>query len=183
MENLTGHFLIATPQMPDPRFREQVIYICAHSREGAMGVSINNPSQEITMMEILLSTNIPLPQGPLPPVYTGGPVEMESGFILYSSEKPIGSGLSVTSNIGLSRESKLLEDISKGQGPKDYLFLLGYAGWGPGQLEMELLDNSWLTVPGDSSILFHTPDEFKWKSAARRFGIDISMFSSVVGNA
>jgi putative transcriptional regulator len=108
---------------------------------------------------------------------------MESGFILYSSERPIGSGLAVTSNIGLSRESKLLEEISKGQGPTDYLFLLGYAGWGPGQLEMELLDNSWLTVPGDSSVLFHTPDEFKWKSAARRFGIDISMFSSVVGNA
>ena len=183
MENLTGHFLIATPQMPDPRFREQVIYICAHSREGAMGVSINNPSQEITMMEILLSTNIPLPKGPLPPVYTGGPVEIESGFILYSSDRPIDSGLSVTSNIALSRESKLLEEISKGHGPRDYLFLLGYAGWGPGQLEMELVDNSWLTVPGDISILFHTPDEFKWKSAARRFGIDISMFSSVVGNA
>lgn len=183
MENLTGHFLIATPQMPDPRFQEQVIYICAHSQEGTMGVVINNPSQEITMMEILLSTNIPLPEGPLPPVYTGGPVEMESGFILYSAEQRFGSGLSVTPDIALSRESKLLEDISKGRGPKDYLFLLGYAGWGPGQLETELLDNSWLTVPGDSSILFHTPDEFKWKNAARRFGIDISMFSSMVGNA
>jgi putative transcriptional regulator len=183
MENLTGHFLIATPQMPDPRFQEQVIYICAHSQEGTMGVAINNPSQEITMMEILLSTNIPLPEGPLPPVYTGGPVEMESGFILYSAEQQFGSGLTVTPDIALSRESKLLEVISKGQGPRDYLFLLGYAGWGPGQLETELLDNSWLTVPGDMNILFHTPDEFKWKNAARRFGIDISMFSSIVGNA
>jgi putative transcriptional regulator len=183
MENLTGHFLIATPQMPDPRFQEQVIYICAHGKEGAMGVAINKPSQEITMMEILLSTNIPLPEGPLPPVYTGGPVEMESGFILYNSDTQIRSGLAVTSNVALSRESKLLEEISKGTGPKDYLFLLGYAGWGPGQLEAELVDNSWLTVPGDISILFHTPDESKWKSAARRFGIDISMFSSVVGNA
>ncbi len=183
MDNLTGHFLIATPQMPDPRFQEQVIYICAHSREGAMGVAINKPSQEITMMEILLSTNIPLPEGPLPPVYTGGPVEMESGFILYNSAEQTSSGLVVTPNVALSRESKLLEEISKGQGPRDYLFLLGYAGWGPGQLEAELLDNSWLTVPGDNSILFHTPDESKWKSAARCFGIDISMFSGVVGNA
>lgn len=183
MENLTGHFLIATPQMADPRFREQVIYICAHSREGSMGVAINNPNQEITMLEILLSTNIPLPEGPLPPVYTGGPVEMESGFILYQADQQLGSGMAVTQDITLSRESKLLEDISKGRGPKDYLFLLGYAGWGPGQLEAELLDNSWLTVPGDSSILFHTPNELKWKKAARRFGIDISMFSGVVGNA
>lgn len=183
MENLAGHFLVATPQMPDPRFREQVIYLCAHSREGSMGVVINNPNQEITMMEILLSTNIPLPEGPLPPVYTGGPVETESGFILYSAESRIGNSLAVTQHIALSRESRLLEDISKGRGPKDYLFLLGYAGWGPGQLEAELLDNSWLTVPGDSSILFHTPDECKWKKAARRYGIDISMFSGIVGNA
>ncbi|WP_417909502.1 YqgE/AlgH family protein [Candidatus Electronema sp. PJ] len=169
--------------MPDPRFREQVIYICAHSREGSMGVAINNPNQEISMMEILLSTNIPLPEGPLPPVYTGGPVEMESGFILYNADRQISSGLTITESIVLSRESKLLEDISKGHGPKDYLFLLGYAGWGPGQLEAELIDNSWLTVPGDASILFHTPDELKWKKAARRFGIDIAMFSGIVGNA
>ncbi len=184
MENLTGHFLIATPQMPDPRFREQVIYICAHSREGSMGVAINNPNQEITMMEILLSTKIPLPEGPLPPVYTGGPVEMESGFILYHAEQQFGSsGLNVAPNITLSRESRLLEEISKGRGPKEYLFLLGYAGWGPGQLEAELLDNSWLTVPGDIGVLFRTPDAQKWKKAARLFGIDISMFSGIVGNA
>lgn len=183
MENLTGHFLIATPQIPDTRFREQVIYICTHSHEGSMGVVINNPNQEVTMMEILLSTNIPLPPGPLPPVYTGGPVEMESGFILYRSEQQAGSGLAVTPEITLSRESRLLEDISKGKGPKEYLFLLGYAGWGPGQLDAELLNNSWLTVPGDAAILFHTPDEQKWKKAARLFGIDISMFSGVVGNA
>jgi len=183
MENLTGHFLIATPQMLDQRFKEQVLYICTHSKEGAMGVAINNPNHEVSMMEILLSTNIPLPEGPLPPVYTGGPVEMESGFILYRAERQFGSGLAVTAQINLSRESKLLEEIAKGQGPTDYLFLLGYAGWGPGQLEAELMDSSWLTVPGDPSILFHTPDELKWKQAARRFGIDIAMFSGIVGNA
>jgi putative transcriptional regulator len=183
MENLTGHFLVATPQMPDPRFQEQVIYLCAHSQDGAMGVSINKPNQEITMIEILISTNIPLPEGPLPPVYTGGPVETESGFILYSSESRLGHSLAVTPTIALSRESKLLEDIANGRGPKDYLFLLGCAGWGPGQLEAELLDNSWLTVPGDVGILFHTPDEDKWKKAARKYGIDISMFSGIVGNA
>ena len=149
-----------------------------------MGVAINNPHQEITMIEILLSTNIPLPEGPLPLVYTGGPVEIESGFILYISDQQTkNNALAVTPNISLSRESKLLKEISKGKGPKEYLFLLGYAGWAPGQLEAELMDNSWLTVPGDINILFHTPDEAKWKKAARKYGIDISMFSGIAGNA
>jgi putative transcriptional regulator len=148
-----------------------------------MGVVINKPNEEISMMEVLLGTNIPLPKGPLPPVYNGGPVEMEAGFILYSSDYEAGNSLKVTPNIYLSRESKLLEKISKGEGPKEYMFLLGYAGWGPGQLENELMDNSWLTVPGDMNVLFHTPDELKWKQSARRYGINISIFSSIVGNA
>ena len=135
------------------------------------------------MMEVLLGTNIPLPEGPLPPVYNGGPVEMEAGFILYNSDFEAGKSLKVTPNIYLSREAKLLEKISKGEGPKDYIFLLGYAGWGPGQLEAELMDNSWLTVPGDMHVLFDTPDDMKWKQAACRFGINISIFSSIVGNA
>ena len=148
-----------------------------------MGVVINKPNEEISMMEVLLGTNIPLPEGPLPPVYNGGPVEMEAGFILYSSDFEAGKSLKVTPDIYLSREAKLLEKISKGEGPKDYMFLLGYAGWGPGQLETELMDNSWLTVPGDMHVLFNTPDELKWKQAARRYGINISIFSSIVGNA
>ena len=135
------------------------------------------------MMEVLLGTNIPLPEGPLPPVYNGGPVEMEAGFILYSSDVEAGKSLKVTPNIYLSREAKLLEKISQGDGPDDYLFLLGYAGWGPGQLEAELMDNSWLTVPGDMQVLFDTPDDLKWKQAARRYGINISIFSDIVGNA
>lgn len=183
MEDLSGHFLISTPQMPDPRFQEQVILLCAHNKEGAMGVVINKPNEEISMMEVLLSTSIPLPEGPLPPVYNGGPVEMEAGFILYHADQESGNSLKVSPKIYLSRESKLLEKISKGDGPEDYMFLLGYAGWGPGQLEAELMDNSWLTVPGDSSVLFHTPDEFKWKQAARRYGINISIFSDIIGNA
>lgn len=148
-----------------------------------MGVAINKPNEEISMMEVLLSTNIPLPEGPLPHVYNGGPVEMEAGFILYSSDYKEGNALKVTPDIYLSRESKLLEEISRGNGPENYMFLLGYAGWGPGQLEDELMDNSWLTVPGDRNVLFNIPDEFKWKQAARRYGINISIFSDIVGNA
>ena len=183
MEDLSGHFLISTPQMPDPRFQEQVILLCAHNKEGAMGVVINKPNEEISMMEVLLSTNISLPEGPLPPVYNGGPVEMEAGFILYSSDYEGSNALKITQDVYLSRESKLLEKISKGDGPEKYMFLLGYAGWGPGRLEDELMDNSWLTVPGDMNVLFNTPDDKKWRQAARRYGINISIFSNIVGNA
>ncbi len=183
MEDLSGHFLISTPQMPDPRFKEQVIFLCAHTEDGAMGVVINNPNQEISMLEVLFSTNIPIPEGPLPPVYMGGPVECDAGFILYSSDYKADNSLEVTPKVSLSRDSRLLEDISRGKGPADYLFLLGYAGWAAGQLEIELMDNSWLTVPGDADVLFHTPDERKWKKAAHRYGINISMFSDLVGNA
>ncbi len=183
MENLSGYFLISTPQMPDPRFKKQVIYICAHTDEGAMGVVINSPHPDISMIEVLSSTLTPLPEGPLPPVYMGGPVETNAGFVLFSSDYKTENALAVTPRVSLSRDASLLEDISKGCGPQDYLFLLGYAGWDAGQLEHELLDNSWLTVPADLDVMFHTPDEFKWKKAAIRYGIDISMFTDAIGNA
>ncbi len=183
MESLTGYFLISTPQMPDPRFQEQVIYICAHNEEGAMGLVINNPNHEITLLDVLHGSNMTIPDGQLPPVYIGGPVEMDAGFILFSSETIDRYSLQVNDNISLSRDTRLLEDISEGRGPKEFLFMLGYAGWGAGQLEEELLDNSWLIVPGDQDVLFRTPNESKWKKAAYRFGIDISTFGDVIGYA
>ncbi|MFP7755806.1 YqgE/AlgH family protein [Thermodesulfobacteriota bacterium B35] len=183
MESLTGHFLISTPQMPDPRFREQVIFLCAHNQEGAMGLVINNPSTEITLLDVLHGANMPIPEGPLPPVYIGGPVELDAGFILHSAEYRKGLGLEVTAEVSLSRDASILEDISRGSGPEHYLFMLGYAGWAPGQLENELVDNSWLTVPGDIEVLFHTEDALKWKKAAQKFGIDISTFGDMIGYA
>jgi putative transcriptional regulator len=184
MESLAGQFLISTPQMPDPRFQEQVIYICAHNEEGAMGLVINNPNPEITLLDVLHGSNLTIPEGPLPPVYMGGPVEMDAGFILYTdTTHDERYAVEVKPGIFLSRDSRLLEDISTGQGPKDYLFMLGYAGWGAGQLEGELIDNSWLTVPADIEVLFHTPDALKWKRAAQKFGIEISIFGDTIGNA
>ena len=113
----------------------------------------------------------------------GGPVEIDAGFVLYSADYVTSNSLEVSPDIFLSRDTKLLEDISQGKGPLHYLFMLGYAGWGAGQLEAELVDNSWLIVPGSFEILFKTPDELKWKLAAHSFGIDISVFGDVVGNA
>lgn len=184
MDSLAGHFLISTPQMPDPRFQEQVIYLCAHNDEGAMGLVINNPNHEITLLDVLQGSNLNIPTGPLPPVYMGGPVEVDAGFILYTTEEsPDRYSVEVKPGVYLSRDSRLLEDISLGHGPKHYLFMLGYAGWGAGQLEDELVDNSWLTVPADLEVLFHTPDEQKWKKAAQKFGIDISLFGDIIGYA
>ncbi len=183
MESISGNFLISTPQMPDPRFQEQVIFLCAHNEEGAMGLVINNPNQEISLREVLQGANLPIPEGDLPPLYMGGPVENDAGFILYSADYHQVNSLEVTPEIFLTRDSKLLDDISLGKGPVHYLFMLGYAGWGAGQLESELVDNSWLTVPGNFDILFNTPDEFKWRLAAHSFGIDIAVFGDVVGNA
>ncbi|WP_267928908.1 YqgE/AlgH family protein [Desulfolithobacter dissulfuricans] len=183
MESLTGYFLISTPQMPDPRFQEQVVYICAHNEEGAMGLVINNPHPEITLLDVLHGANMPIPEGVLPPVYLGGPVEMEAGFILYSGDGKSRLSLEITPEIHLSRDAGLLHDIALGKGPEHFLFMLGYAGWAPGQLEAELMDNGWLTVPGDFDVLFNTPDEEKWKLAAGRYGIDIAVFGDVIGNA
>lgn len=183
IETLTGSFLVSTPQMPDPRFEEQVIYICAHSSEGAMGLAINKPNTAFSLAEVLQGADLPIPAIELPPVYVGGPVELESAFILYLSEYSTEYQLEVSPSVSLSRETKVLEDIAAGCGPQNYLFLLGYTGWGPGQLERELVDDGWLTVPADDNIIFRLPDEEKWKAAAMQYGIDISTFGDVIGYA
>lgn len=183
IDNLKGVFLISTPQMPDPRFAEQVIFICAHNEEGAMGFAINQPSPYFSLEEIVKSALLPVPQKPLPPAYIGGPVEMESAFILYGSAYKTEHELNVSDSVSLSREARILEDIAHDRGPGRYLFLLGYAGWGPGQLETELLADGWLTLPADDSIIFDVPDNEKWKTAAMQYGIDISTFGDLLGYA
>jgi len=181
--SLTGSFLVSTPQMPDPRFEEHVIYICAHNEEGAMGLTINRPNHIFSLAEILQGANLPVPELELPPVYIGGPVELESAFILYRSDYSAEHKLKISETVSLTRETKVLGDISRGVGPSTYLFILGYTGWGPGQLESELLENGWLTLPASDSIMFDMPDELKWKAAAMQYGIDIATFDDVIGNA
>lgn len=183
IDTLTGSFLISTPRMPDPRFEQQVIYICAHNEEGAMGVAINKPNELFTIPEVLRGARLPIPDIDFPPVYIGGPVELESAFILFTSEYRSEHQLDITPNISLSRETRVLEDIANLIGPKKYLFILGYAGWGPGQLEAELLADGWLAVPADEDIIFDVPDGEKWRSAALHYGIDISTFGDVIGYA
>jgi len=183
VDSLTGTFLISTPQMPDPRFEEHVIYICAHSSEGAMGVAINRPHDLFTLPEILRGAQLPIPEKELPPVYIGGPVELESAFILFMAGYSTEHQLSVSETVSLTRETKVLEDIANSKGPEHFLFILGYTGWGPGQLEHELVANGWLTVPADDNIIFNIDDKTKWKAAAMQFGIDISTFEDEIGYA
>lgn len=184
MESLQGYFLIATPQMPDPRFQEQVVYICAHTEEGAMGLVVNKPFENISLIDIFRSADIPFPENEIfPPAYMGGPVEMDSAFFLYSLEYEAKSYIDVGEFARLSRDPDVLRDIANGAGPEDYIFLLGYAGWAPGQLEKELTVNGWLTLPAEYDVLFKTPDESKWKQAAMRYGIDISLYGDEIGTA
>jgi putative transcriptional regulator len=181
--SLAGKFLISTPQMPDPRFAEHVIYICAHSAEGAMGVAVNQPNLSIPLAEILQGIQLPVPDKELPPVHIGGPVDLESAFILFFSDYRTQHKIDVSETVSLTRETKVLEDIAHGMGPDKYLFILGYTGWGPGQLEEELVEKGWLTVPANDEIIFQMSDELKWKAAAMQFGIDISLFEDEIGYA
>ena len=185
MESLQNHFLIATPQMSDPRFAETVIYLCAHNAEGAMGLVINQPVKDVSLEDIFGNAGIPLPQGrpPLGPVYLGGPVETNNVFMLYTADYRIENQLPVSSTVSLSRDPQLFYDLAVGRGPRHLLVTLGYAGWGAGQLEAELSVDGWLVLPAVDEIIFHTPDHQKWRKAAQAHGIDIGLFGAVVGSA
>lgn len=180
--SLKGTFLLATPQMPDPRFKEQIIYLCSHDDSGAMGFVINQPSPH-SLADIFTSVGLDAIDREWPPVYIGGPVEMEAAFFLYSADYVSEQCLEVDCGVRVSRNPQILHDIARGNGPLHFLFLLGYAGWGPGQLEAELGVNGWLSLPAETSILFDTPDRDKWQLAAQRFGIDILLFNDQVGSA
>ena len=182
MDSLQGNFLLATPQMPDSRFKEQVIYLCSHDANGAMGLVINQPSA-YTLAEIFKGAHIDVDDGDWPPIYLGGPVEGEVAFFLYTDDYRTEHCMAVGQGLRLSRDPQILHDIARGLGPRRYLFVLGYAGWAPGQLEAELRVNGWLTLPAENSILFETPDQEKWRKAAQGYGIDIALLNDQIGLA
>ena len=169
--------------MPDPRFAEQVIYICSHSDEGAVGIAINKPDPGISLDDVLRSGNLPVPPDLNTKVYIGGPVEPNAAFVLYQSDYVTEEQLEVSPTVFLSRNNKVLEDIAYGRGPEKFLFAVGYAGWGPGQLEQELVSQGWLTIPADDSMRAEEIHNEKLRQAAALYGIDISTFQDFVGNA
>ncbi len=182
--NLTHHFLIAMPGLQDTHFYRTVIYICAHSEEGAMGIVINRP-MSVLLEELLEQMDIVINDESVryAPVYSGGPVEPERGFVLHPSDQPWHSTMNMGAGLAITTSRDILVAMASGTGPRRSLVALGYAGWGAGQLEHELLENAWLCGPADASVLFDTPAERRWEAAASLLGVNIARMSLEVGHA
>lgn len=181
---LTDHFLIAMPSLEDGNFSQSVTYMCEHTDEGALGITINRPS-EILLSEIFEQLSIEVTDESVNsiPVYIGGPVNQDRGFILHSPVGEWKSSMQVTEQIAITTSQDMLEAIARGEGPQHMLFALGYAGWGAGQLEQEMAENAWLSCPATPQIIFNTPVESRWESAAKLLGIDLQLLSNQTGHA
>lgn len=185
MAGLSGKLLIAMPGLGDPRFDRTVICICAHSDDGAMGLIVNRPLADIQFLDLIEQLGIEAGNTPITiPVRMGGPVERGRGFVLHSSDYPgDGTTLDVTDEIKMTATVEVLEAVARGEGPKQAMLALGYAGWGPGQLESELQDNGWLTGDATDDILFGAADANKWHAAIQSLGFDPVMLSAEGGRA
>jgi len=189
---LDGKLLIAMPGIGDNRFDRSVVYLCAHSDEGAMGIVVNKIADDISFDDLLSKLDI-LPDEPgieLPkkdldiPVHFGGPVESGRGFVLHTADYFVDeSTLPIDEQVGLTATLNILRAIVTGQGPRRALLALGYAGWGPGQLEREIQANGWLHCDADETLLFETDLDTKYDSALAKIGIDPAMLSSEAGHA
>lgn len=169
--------------MPDPRFSKRLVYICEHREDGAVGLILNTPCPGIYLGDIFVELGLPQPEGESMPVYNGGPVGSELGFLLYSSDYRAEHEIVVSETVSLSSDPEILTDIANNRGPASYAFFLGYAGWGAGQLEEELGMAGWLVVPASDEIIFKTPDDRKWKQAAEIYGINMDTFEDISGSA
>lgn len=189
---LDGQMLIAMPSMRDERFTRSVIYVCAHSAEGAMGIVVNQPAANINFPDLLVQLEV-IPASDLiqlprragtVKVLRGGPVETGRGFVLHSADFFIeNSTLPIDEGICLTATLDILKAIARGQGPASALLALGYAGWAPGQLETEIQENGWLHCPADPELIFGGDTEAKYEKALKKIGIDLGMLSSEAGHA
>lgn len=179
-----GQVLLAMPAMSDPRFERAVIYMCAHNDDGAMGIVINKPFDSINFRELLGELDIPTTAAAENiPVHFGGPVENQRGFVLHSKEYSQPETLLVDDRVGLTATVRVLRDLASGDGPERSILALGYAGWGPGQLESEIQQNAWLTVPAREEFLFEIANDEKWERAFNSIGVDLSVLSGSSGRA
>lgn len=185
--DLAGQILIAMPGMADPRFERSVVLLCAHSDEGAMGLIVNKPLEELSFSGLLEHLNIPrAPQGRDIRVHFGGPVERGRGFVLHSSDWARGEAegtMAVPGGLEMTATINVLEALASGGGPGKALLALGYSGWGPGQLEAEIARNDWLTCDAAEGLLFAPDDGAKWSAALRGMGIDPLTLSAAAGRA
>lgn len=184
-DDLSGRLLIAMPGMGDPRFEQSVVYICAHSPEGSMGLIVNKPATGVEMDDLLDQLSIPragrsVGMG----VHFGGPVEHGRGFVLHSAEYLCeGATMRVDDRFGMTATLDILRDMASGDGPARRILALGYAGWGPGQLEAEIQDNAWLVADAAHEIVFDLGDDEKWRAALGSIGVDPLLLSPDAGHA
>lgn len=180
---LTGKLLIAMPSMQDPWFERSVVYLCAHSEEWAMGLMLNRLVESLSFPDLLEQLGIePATERPIK-VHFGGPVETGRGFVLHSTEYLQDSSLQIDEAVALTATVDILRDIAQDRGPRHHLLALGYAGWGPGQLDQEIQANGWLTVEPDEALLFDPDLDAKWQKAVDKIGLDVGKLSGFAGHA
>jgi putative transcriptional regulator len=181
---LTGQMLVAMPQMLDERFVKTVIFMCAHTEDGAMGLVVNKILEDIDFPDLLDQLNLnPAAGGTDIRVHFGGPVESGRGFVLHSSDYQQDATMVIDEQIALTATTDILRDIAEGDGPQSSLLALGYAGWGPGQLDSEIQANGWLSVDADPGLIFGNEPDKIWQGALAKIGIDGSMLSGDAGHA
>ncbi|MEI7784082.1 MAG: YqgE/AlgH family protein [Betaproteobacteria bacterium] len=188
--NLTHHFLIAMPGVSDEPFFRSVVYMCEHSKRGALGLVINKPS-DISLKNLFEKVDMPLRRQDLSdaPVFQGGPVQVERGFVLHETmvtgtdESAYGSTMSIPGGLEMTTSKDILEALSTGAGPRKIFVSLGYSAWAEGQLESEIGENSWLTVQADPALIFDTPIEQRYEKALGLLGLQSWMLASGVGHA
>jgi putative transcriptional regulator len=182
--SLVDKCLIATPAIKDPIFASSLVYLCEHNESGSMGLVINHETTQI-LDDVFQQLDIQCENDTIKnqPVYVGGPVQLEQGFVLHSNSGQWQNSVEVSNGIHLTSSLDILQAVANGKGPQDYLVILGFSGWASGQLESELQQNSWLTAACDADLLFHQKPEDKWQVAFDTLGFDINMLSPVSGNA
>ena len=182
--SLANQLLVALPALGDPNFARSVTLVCQHDADGAMGVMVNRPS-EYTLGEVLRQMGIACDDDALQsqPILAGGPVHPERGFVLHDGDGAWDSTLAISEGLSVTTSRDVLEAIARGDGPGHAVVALGCAGWGAGQLEQELVENSWLTVPADSELLFTVPLPLRWQASAGRLGIDLAHMADYSGHA
>jgi putative transcriptional regulator len=181
---LTGQLLVAMPHMADSRFARTVVYLCAHSAEGAMGLVVNRLIDSLSFHSLLDQLGLEANGEALEmPVHFGGPVESSRGFVLHSADYIQDSTLVIDEDIALTATIDVLKAIASGAGPRQRVLALGYAGWGAGQLDAEIQANGWLMVPADHELVFGVDNDTKWERSMAKIGIDLSLLSTEAGHA
>lgn len=181
---LAGQLLVATPVIDTGCFQKSVIYVFAHSAEGAMGIIINQPLELVNYSSLIDGMELPLDASNKQlPVYFGGPVERARGFVIHSTDYHREFSLMRSGELAVTASSAILQDMAAGHGPEKAALVVGYAGWTAGQLEAEIEGNSWISVPATPELVFGTVNELKWATASQSLGIDMAFFSTTAGHA